>query len=139
MQLPTLSPLLFPSCTAWGSQSGIKMAQVYSYWLGGGMSYRWGTVVVWFRISSLALLIAGALSLLLIPMWGRHIALASVALIIMGAATLAVGTRLRRFRDSESGGVYGDASGLNTDCGGGHHHGGDDGGHGSDGGDGGGH
>jgi membrane protein implicated in regulation of membrane protease activity len=90
--------------------------------------------VVWFRISGLVLLIAGALALLLIPMWGRHIAFASVALIIVGAVTLAAGTRLRRFRDSESGGVYGDASGVNTDFGGGHHHGGHDGGHGGDGG-----
>jgi hypothetical protein len=96
------------------------------------MSYCWGTVVVCFRISGLALLIAGALSLLFIPMWGRHIALASVALIIVGAAIFAVGTRRRHFRDSVSGGVYGDASGLNTDCGGGHHHGGHDGGHGGD-------
>ncbi len=42
-----------------------------------------------FRISGLVLLIAGALALLLIPMWGRHIALASFALIIVGAITLA--------------------------------------------------
>jgi hypothetical protein len=95
--------------------------------------------VVWLRISGLALLLAGALSLLLIPAWGRPIALASVALIIVGAATLAVGTRLRHFRNSASGGVYGDASGLNTDYDGRNHHGGHDGGHGGDGVDGGGH
>ena len=91
--------------------------------------------MVWLRISGLALLIVGVLSLLLIPAWGPHIALASVALIIVGAATLAVGTRLRHFRDNASGGVYGDASGLNTDYGG-HDggHGGGDGGHGGDGG-----
>jgi hypothetical protein len=40
----------------------------------------------------MALLIAGALSLLFIPTWGPHIALVSVALIIVGATTLAVGT-----------------------------------------------
>jgi hypothetical protein len=94
-------------------------------------------VLVWLRISGLSLLIAGVLSLLFVPMWGRHIALASVALIIVGAATLAAGTRRRRFRDSVSGGVYGDASGLNTVCGGHHHHGGHDGGHVGDGGHGG--
>jgi len=67
-----------------------------------------------------------------IPTWGRHIALASVALIIVGAATLAAGARHRHFRDSVSGGVYGDASGLNTHYGGPHDHGGHEGGHGAD-------
>jgi hypothetical protein len=90
--------------------------------------------MVWLRITGLALLIAGGLSLLLIPGWGRHIGLASVALIIVGAATLSAATRNRRSRDSLSGGVYGDASGLNTDYGGRYHHGGHEGGHGSDGG-----
>jgi hypothetical protein len=56
------------------------------------------------RISGLVILIAGVLSLLLIPMWGRHIGLVSVALIIVGAATLAAGTRHGHFRDSVSGG-----------------------------------
>lgn len=88
--------------------------------------------MVWLRISGLALLIAGSLSLLLIPMWGRHIALASVALVITGAITLAAGMRRRHFRDSVSGAVYGDASGVNMDVGGGHHHGGHDGSYGSD-------
>jgi hypothetical protein len=91
--------------------------------------------VTWLRIGGLAFLIAGALSLLLIPMYGRHIALASAALIIVGTATLAAGTtRRRRFRESGSGGVYGDASGLNTDYGASHHHSGHDGGHAGDGG-----
>jgi hypothetical protein len=98
--------------------------------------------VVWLRISGLALLIAGGLSLLLLPTWGRHIGLASVALIVVGAVTLSVAKRDRRSRDSLSGGDYGDASGPNTDYAGHHHHGGHEGGHGGDGGfggDGGGH
>jgi hypothetical protein len=90
--------------------------------------------MVWLRITGLALLVAGGLSLLLIPGWGRHIGIASVALIIAGGATLAAATRNRRSRDSLSGGVYGDASGLNTDYGGRYHYGGHEGGHGSDGG-----
>jgi hypothetical protein len=102
-------------------------------------------VLVWVRISGLALLVAGGLSSLLIPTWGRHIAPASIALIIVGAVTLAAGTRRRHYSDSLSGGVYGDASGLNTDSGGRDHYGGHDGGqgggvgHGGDSGDGGGH
>jgi hypothetical protein len=95
--------------------------------------------MVWLRIGGLTLLIAGALSLLFIPGWGRHIAFASVALIIVGAAALAVGTRFKHFRNSASGGVYGDASGLNTDYDGHNHHGGQEGGHGGDGVGGGGH
>ena len=90
--------------------------------------------MVWLRISGLALLIAGALSLLLLPTWGRHIWLASVVLIIVGAATLSAATRNRRSRDSLSGGVYGDASGLNTDYAGHQNHGGHEGGYGGDGG-----
>ena len=90
--------------------------------------------MVWLRISGLALLIAGVLSLLLIPVWGGHIWLASVALIIVGAATLSAATRDRRSHDSLSGGVYGDASGVSTDNDGRYHHGGHEGGHGSDGG-----
>ena len=90
--------------------------------------------MVWLRISGLALLIAGVLSSLLIPVWGRHIGLASVALVIVGTAMLTVATRDKRSRDSLSGGVYGDVSGVNTDYGGRYHHGGPEGGHGSDGG-----
>jgi hypothetical protein len=70
-----------------------------------------GIIVIWLRISGLALLIVGVLLLLLIPMWGRYVALGSVALIIAGAASLAAGTRRRHSRDSTSGGVYGDVSG----------------------------
>jgi hypothetical protein len=90
--------------------------------------------VVWLRISGLALLIAGVLSLMLIPMWGRQVGLASVALLIVGAAALFAGTPDRRSRHGLSGGDYGDASGSNTDYGGHSHHGGHEGGHGSDGG-----
>jgi hypothetical protein len=93
--------------------------------------------VVWLRISGLALLIAGGLSLLLLPTWGRHIGLASVALIVVGALTPFVTKRDKRSRDSLSGGDYGDASGPNTDYAGHNHHGGHEGGHGSDGGHGG--
>lgn len=102
-------------------------------------------MLVWVRTSGLALLIAGLLSSLFIPTWGRHIALASFALIIVGAAAFAAGTRRKNFGDSVSGGVYGDASGLNTDCSGRYHSGGHDGGHwgdvghSGDSGDGGGH
>ena len=42
-------------------------------------------------MSGVALLIAGVLSLGFIPMGGRHIALASVTLIVVGAATLHAG------------------------------------------------
>jgi hypothetical protein len=92
--------------------------------------------VVWLRITGLALLIAGALSLLLLPTSGR-IGLVSVALIIVGAVTLSVAKRDRRSRDGLSGGVYGDSSGPNTDYPGHDQHGGHEGGHGSDGGHGG--
>jgi hypothetical protein len=95
-------------------------------------------VLVWVRISGLALLVAGVLSSLLIPTWGRHIALASIALIIVWAVAVAAGARRRYYGDSVSGGVYGDASGLNTDHGGPDHDGGHDGGQGGDSGDGGG-
>jgi hypothetical protein len=88
--------------------------------------------VLWVRIIGLALLIAGALSSLLISTWGGHIALASVALIIVGAVALAAGTRRKNSDGTVSGGVYGDASGLNTDYGGRSHPGGHDGGHGGD-------
>jgi Na+/H+-translocating membrane pyrophosphatase len=90
--------------------------------------------VLWLRISGLALLILGVFSSLFIPMWGRHIALASVALMIVGVTALAVGPRRRRLLNGLSGGVYGDASGVNTDCDAHYHHGGHDGGHGGDGG-----
>ncbi len=93
--------------------------------------------MAWLRISGLGLLIAGVLSLLLVPMWGRHIGLWSVALIIVGAAALAAARRHGRLRDSAPGGVYGDASGLNTDYGGRFHHTGHEGGHEVDGGHGG--
>ncbi len=44
----------------------------------------WGNIMVWLRISGLAALIAGVLSLSFIPMYGRHVALGSVALITVG-------------------------------------------------------
>jgi hypothetical protein len=90
--------------------------------------------VVLLRISGLALFIAGAFSLLLVPMLGRQLALPSVVSFIVGTAMFAAGTRRRRFRNSLSGGDYGDASGPNTDYGGSYHHGGHEGGHGGDGG-----
>jgi hypothetical protein len=96
-------------------------------------------VMLWVRISGLALLIAGVLSSFFIRTWGRHIAIASVALIIVGAVALASGTRRKSFHDGVSGGVYGDASGLNTDSGGRYRPDGHDGGHGGDIGDGCGH
>lgn len=96
-------------------------------------------MLVLVRIVGLALLIAGILTSLFIPTWGRHIVLASIALIIVGAVAMAAGTRRRHSGDSVSGGVYGDASGLNIDRGGRDHDGGHDVGHGGDSGDGGGH
>ena len=69
-------------------------------------------MLVWVRTSGLALLIAGVLSSLFIPTWGRHIALASIALIIVGEVALAAGTRRMHFGDSVSGGVYGDAGNI---------------------------
>ena len=86
--------------------------------------------MLWVRIGGLALLIAGALSSLLIPTWARHIALASVALVIVGAVALAAGTRRKYSHANVSRGVYGDASGLNTDYGDRSYPGGHDGGHG---------
>jgi hypothetical protein len=65
--------------------------------------------VVWLRITGLALLIAGALSLLLLPTWGR-IGLVSVALIVVGAIALSLAKKDRRSCDDLSGGVYGDAT-----------------------------
>ena len=88
--------------------------------------------MVWVRISGLVLLIAGVLSSLFIPTWGRDIAVASVALIIVGAVAMASGTRRKNSQDGVSGGVYGDASGLNTDYGGRYHPDGHDGGHAGD-------
>jgi hypothetical protein len=98
-----------------------------------------GVVLASLRISGVILLIAGVLSLSFIPMWGRQMALASVALFVVGAITLAAGTRRGQSRDSESGGVYGDASGANADWGVADPHAGHDRGHGADGGDVGGH
>jgi hypothetical protein len=62
--------------------------------------------VVWVRIGGLAVLVAGALALLLFPMWGRYIGPAAVALIIVGTAALATGTRYRHSRHSASGAEF---------------------------------
>jgi len=85
--------------------------------------------VIWLRRVGLALFLAGSLSLLLVPMWGRPILLGSIALIMAGTALLAAGLRRRHSGDSAAGGAYGETSGLDIGDGGSHHHGGHDGGH----------
>ncbi len=60
------------------------------------------------------------------------VAIASVALIIVGVVAMASGTRRKNSQDGVSSGVYGDASGLNTDYGGRYHPDGHGGGHAGD-------
>ena len=91
---------------------------------------------MWLRRVGLVLFISGSFLLLLVPMLGPSVLLASVALSMMvgGVALLAAGLRRRHSSDRGAGGPYGDASGLDIGDGGFHHHGGHDGGHGGDGG-----
>jgi hypothetical protein len=92
--------------------------------------------MIWLRGVGLVLFLAGSMLLLLVPMLGPSVLLASAALSMMiaGVALLAAGLRRKNSSDSGAGGPYGNASGLDIGDGGFHHHGGHDGGHGSDGG-----